>query len=317
VLTKDFSQKYKIRFNLIKKGIHFSLFYDSFVFQHNKWNFKNLEIFSNDITLKIPFLYLENITTGVAKGTIPSFEYGEFDKGMVSFFRLALPIEIKPNFIFSIDNVLIDYNYKSKNSTRESTEIKIDNKEFLFFLAKHNSKECHDKNYLIIDSTTPMKYSEFSEYCFSILISFGYISGDFVNNDGYFFQYHDKNKKQISGLKYNQLRGSVKCQYVPIFTNPYEYINDSKISDLYKDKVRTLSLSEFSQLCSLCYSNDYIKTILLLLIEVHTQTLLSGPGILSIVLETLANVIYEKNKDKIARYSSDAGSPFPVILGHF
>ena len=42
--------------------------------------------------------------------------------------------------------------------------------------------------------------------------------------------------------------------------------------------------------------NNDIKTIILLLLEVQTQSLVSGPGILSITLETLSNVIYEENE---------------------
>src|SRR5690606_28433562 len=102
---------------------------------------------------------------------------------------------------------------------------------------------------------------------------------------------------EVIGLAYRQMRGTIKCHYAPTYSNPYGYIHDQKISELYKKKVRVVSSDEFSKLCEFCYKNSDVRTILLLLIEVHTQSLASGPAILSVALETLGKVIYEENKE--------------------
>ncbi len=304
ISSKGFSPSHKIQLEPNDKGIKFTLFHDSFIFKHDKWDFRNLEISQNDLKIKIPYLFINEKTGGHVKGKIPAFEYGDFDKVKSKYHRLALPLNKKINFMFSVENVLIDYNYKSGIKTREATEIIINGHVFHLFVAKKKITELSDRDYLVLDSKIPMSYSEFSEYCFSILISFGFVSGDFINNDGYFFQYETNSMTDVVGIAYRQMRGSIKCQYVPTYSNPFGYIHDAEKADLYKDKVRTLSLKEFSKLCQYCHSNDDIKSILLLLIEVHTQTLVSGPGILSIALETLANVIYEENESTLAPIKS-------------
>jgi hypothetical protein len=300
ISSKEFSQSYKIQLQPNDKGVKFTLFHDSFIFEHDKWDFRDLEINQSDLKIKIPYLFLTEKTSGQVNGKIPSFEYGNFDKVISKYYRLALPINIKINFMFSVENVLINYNYKSKIHTREATEVLISDRLFHLFTVKKEITELSDRDYLVLDCKTPMSYSEFSEYCFSILISFGFVSGEFINNDGYFFQYETNCMTDAVGIAYRQMRGSIKCQYVPIYSNPFGYIHDTEKANLYKDRVRTLNLKEFSKLCQKCHMNDDIKSVLLLLIEVHTQTLVSGPGILSIALETLANVIYEENDSTLA-----------------
>ncbi|WP_297101622.1 hypothetical protein [uncultured Draconibacterium sp.] len=308
ITSKEFTSGYKIHLEPNKRGIKFTLFHDSLIFEHDKLEFRNLEIIQNDLNIKIPYLFLSEKTGGQVSGKIPAFEYGDFDKINSTYHRLALPLNQQLDFMFSVENVLLDYYYESGIHTREATEIKIENHIFHFFVAKNKIKEIPNRDYLVLESKTPMSYSEFSEFCFSILVSFGFVSGDFINDDGYFFQYENSCMTEVVGIAYRQLRGSIKCQYVPIYSNPMGYIHDSKKADLYRDKVRTLNLAEFSKLCQYCYSNDDIKSILLLLIEVQTQTLVSGPGILSIALETLANVIYEENESTLAPVKSKSTS---------
>lgn len=300
VSSKEFSSSYEIQLRPNDKGIKFTVFHDSSIFEHDKWKFKGLEINGDNLKIKIPCVYITRKIYGKMLGNIPAFEYGCFSKEKSKYHRLVLPLNKNINFTFSVENILIKYNYKSSVYTREATEIKINNNLFYLFLAKKIITQVSDDDYLVLESKSPMSYSEFSEYCFSILISFGFVSGDFINNNGYFFQYDNSNMKNIVGIAYRQLRGSVKCKYVPTYSNPSGYIHDTEKANLYKDKVRTLSLKEFSNLCQYCHDNNDIKSILLLLIEVHTQTLISGPGILSIALETLANVLYEENESTLA-----------------
>lgn len=308
ISSKEFIPSYKIHLEPNDRGIKFTLFHDSFIFEHDKLDFRDLEINQKNLVIKIPYLFLTEKTGGQVSGKIPAFEYGDFDKVNPRYHRLALPLNQKLNFMFSVENILLDYYYKSGIHTREATEIKIENHVFHFFLAKKKITEITNRDYLVLESKTPMSYSAFSEFCFSILISFGFVSGDFINDDGYFLQYADSCMTDVVGIAYRQLRGSIKCQYVPTYSNPFGYIHDTKKADLYRDKVRTLNLVEFSKLCQYCYSNDDIKSILLLLIEVQTQTLVSGPGVLSIALETLANVIYEENESTLAPIESKSTS---------
>lgn len=274
----------------------------SSTFKDDKWKFTDLVINGNDIKIKIPNLYLTEIANISAKGNIPAFEYGNFDKDTSKYHRLALPLNKKIDLVFSVENIILDYRYKTGNikHTREATKIILNGKIFNLFVAKEKVTELSNRDYLVLECKTLVTNSEFSEYCFSILISLGFVTGDFINNDGYFLQYENKTMTDVVAIAYRQMRGSIKCHYVPILSNPYGYIQDSKEAGFYDGKLRTLSLKEFSKLCQNCHENEDIKSVLLLLIEVHTQTLVSGPAILSIALETLANMIYEENEPKLA-----------------
>lgn len=149
ISSKEFSSSYKIQLQPNDKGIKFILFHDSFIFKHDKWDFKDLEISQEDLKINIPYLYLTEKTSGEVKGKIPSFEYGFFNKEESKYHRLALPLNEKLNFTFSVENVLIDYNYKSGIHTRETTEIIINDKLFHFFIAKKKITESSDRDYLV------------------------------------------------------------------------------------------------------------------------------------------------------------------------
>lgn len=299
ISSKELSSSYEIILQPNEKEIKFTLFHDSLFFKHDKWDFKDLEINQNDIKIRIPYLYLTEKKTGQVNGKIPAFEYGNFNEEESKYQRLALPLYQNLNFVFSIDNVLIHYNYKSGIQTIEAIEIVINDNLFYLFIAKKKIRELSDRDYLVLESKYPMTYSEFTECCFSILISFGFVSGDFINNEGYFLQYENESMKNVVGIAYRKMNESIHCQYVPIHSNPSAYIHNTEIANLYKDNVRKLNIKEFSKLCQYCHENGDIKSILLGLIEVHNQSLISAPEILSITLEKLANIFYEKNESKL------------------
>jgi len=304
ISSKDFKKDFKINLLPIDKGLKFELYHDEYIFQHDKWEFKDLEIKQNDINLKIPLLSVEKKTGGQTKGKIYAFEYGKFNNENKKYHRLVLPLKKAVNFAFSIENINIEYNLEKGFYSRVATEIEIDDSNFYLFETREKRKNLTDKHYLILESKTKMKYSQFSDFCFSILISFGFVSGDFVNDDGYFIQYSNMKMDIPKAVFYTQMRGSIKCLNVPTYSNPYGYIHNNEIADLYKDKVRTISLKEFSILCQKSHTDIDFRSILLLLIEANTQSLLSSPGIISIALETISNIIYKENEPKLAPIKS-------------
>ncbi|MCH4896115.1 hypothetical protein E0494_05300 [Marinilabiliaceae bacterium JC040] len=297
-----------IGIRLYKKNNHFLFKIENNLYNLNKWNYNNVKVKCGDLILQIPNLSVTNNhfdNTGyITKGKITNFKSGNFIINELKYNRLLLPITESLNFLFSIENVLHNYKYKKEKISRLATKIFMDGLEFLLYQAQVDVKKITAYDYLIIECKSKISYLKFSEYCFSILISFGYISGNFINDDGYYFQYKDKFKTQIDCFEYAKLRGSINCSCVPIYTNTFSYIQKSEISDLYKDKVRSLSIKEFSKLCTLCHNNDDIKSVLLLLIEVNTQSLVASPGILSIALETIAKFINDENTNSLAPIKS-------------
>jgi hypothetical protein len=112
ISSNEFSKSYNVLLEPSNKGIKFKLLIDSFYFEQDKWIFKELEITQNGLKLRLPYLYLNKITDNAATGNISAFEYGNFSNEEYKYHRLVLPINKNVNFIFSIENVIIDYNYK-------------------------------------------------------------------------------------------------------------------------------------------------------------------------------------------------------------
>jgi len=296
--------EYDIDLESIDKEICFTINHHALILNSDNWEFRDALITHGDLKINIPLLWINEQKLGQIKGVIPSFHFEDFNVEEQKFQRLALPISKKPNFVFSVENIVIEYQNKLKIDSREATEIKVDGISFRLYVVMDNITKLSKRDYLVLESKTKMSHTQFSEYCFSILICFGYVSGDFVNDNGYFFQYSSDLMVDVIGLSYSKMRGSIKCKYVPIYSNPYGYIHDPQKSEGYKEKIRNLTINEFSKLCQYCHSNDEIKSVILLLIEVQDQSLVSGPGTLSIALEAITNEICNKNKSSITPIKS-------------
>lgn len=292
IITKKFKNS-KINFTNFNNGIKFKLFYGLSDISTKQWNYYNVNIKSSSINLHIPILNINKKTNNVCYGEIYSFEYDAFDNDNKKIHRLLLPVDSHLNFNYSIENIALSY---KQGVTSEATEISFNNNIFYLYLTHYKTKTT-DNKFLVIDCETSLSYLEFSNFCSSILICFGYITGDFIYNDGFYLQYDNIDKDIISGLRYKQLSGSIKCHYNPIYIEAYGVLYNIKKSKIYQNILRTLTLKEFSELCLLCYSNDDIKKLLLILLEVNDHSLNTSLGDLSIALEKITNIIYLENKE--------------------
>lgn len=88
--------------------------------------------------------------------------------------------------------------------------------------------------------------------------------------------------------------------YSPIYGNAFGYIRDKKIAKETHKKLRALTLKEFSALCKWAFSSIDFSSILLLIIEASTSSLLVMPSGFSVALEGLTDLIVKEKEEKVA-----------------
>lgn len=145
-----------------------------------------------------------------------------------------------------------------------------------------------------------MAYEVFADYSYSLLVSFGYVTGLFPQNEGYFFSYDTIEMNKPKQFLYSEFRDSIYSFYHPIYSNAHGYIRDNKTAEKEQKDLRVMTTNEFSLLCQKVHANSEFLAILLLILESSTSSLLVMPSGFSIALEGLTELFVRENEDKIA-----------------
>lgn len=296
IISKDFDDKSKIQLKKNSKGFSFSLRHSETLFRYDRFDFEDIILKRDNFNFKVNKLYGTKRIFGEVRGFLGSFNSINFDKSRQQFHRLIIPLKIKPNFIYTLESAGLDYEYKNKTSTRLAIQVSLNENMFHLYKVSKILNDDTKPSYIVIDTYGQMSFDTFSEICHSILIGFGFISGAFIQGEGFFFQYKDSKLNIPCSFYHNQFRDSVKASYIPINSNPHGIMLKRQIADKYQGKIGVLKEEQFSKLCQLIHNEDYLKTALFLISEAKNTSLVSSPGLFSIALETLTNLLYVKNK---------------------
>jgi hypothetical protein len=166
------------------------------------------------------------------------------------------------------------------------------------------------RSYLIIDSINEMTLEVFQNYVYSILIGFGYITGCFLQNLGFYFSY-DKYKK-LQGIQIQGKRKSVYTFLSPIYKNPYGVFQNKDYHDKYCNIIRGVKSSEISKLCHLINSSQDFMVIILLILESCAVTQIIQPAGFAVALEGFSAFIKKELEKETEKKSPKLSSK---ILG--
>ncbi len=298
--SEDFPKGSLIELSKELRGFTFRFEHSDLLFKNEIFDFKNILLKRGEFQIKVNAFYATSRTFGEMSGIVGSFNSINFDTSNRQFHRLIIPCSEKPNYVFSIENVSVEYKYKQHTSTRLAIEVDIPEGKFHLYQVFKKLNDKTKPSYIVIDCQTSMQFQEFSEICHSILISFGFVSGSLIQNEGFFFQYRNPELNVPTSFYHTQFRKSIKASYTPIYSNPHGIIHDRKVADKYQDKIKVMSSLSFSRLCHLVHLESDMKSALFLILETNTTSLVSSPGLFSIALETLANFVYQKNESGLA-----------------
>ena len=160
----------------------------------------------------------------------------------------------------------------------------------------------YEENYLIIDCNQLMGFETFSELAYSILIGIGFMTGKFIQNEGYYFKYQNECMEKPIGFLFSEFRDSIQLIYTPLYKNAYAYACiDNDIAKEYHDSLSEMTLNSFSVLCQKINDIPDFKVIILLILESCSSSLLLMPAGLSVALEALTNLLKKKNEKKKRR----------------
>ncbi|MEP5254422.1 MAG: hypothetical protein ABJQ39_05125 [Winogradskyella arenosi] len=206
------------------------------------------------------------------------FQSEGFDEEELYYYKLLSPI----SSFFYLRNINID-----------------DENNFHFHfnedLVTVSTERSENQIYLVIESKSKTSFKEFKHITNSILITLGYLTGELVKNEEYFFQSNDKDWVYCHAFFYRKLKKSVKC-YMPITSTPKQYSNFIQEKDYkYVEKISYLDNMEINNLVLLIYSNSNYFLAIRLLLEIFNNSFINRPSTLFVVLELLVNEVLKEN----------------------
>lgn len=154
-----------------------------------------------------------------------------------------------------------------------------------------------NQKYIIIDSNDKINFDLFADVCYSIMIGYGFLSGNFYQDEAYYIKAEDSKFLSITGISYHQLRPSVITggNYNPIFAFAIGYTDDPIIQQQYGYFLKIFDEALFSTLCTKIFLDSQYAALLLLVIESNKTSLILKPAGYSVALEKITNIIAEEN----------------------
>lgn len=251
---------------------------------------------------------VEGLSLGTKSTTLRKKEGSEYLSGKFVF--TANIHEIRPisdrtedsfcRFVISlgksqIDNYLVTKGYRDEKliHTLGAFFFDVNGKSFSM-----HERKFRDKYYLLIDSLEKINSEEFSDICHSVMISYGFLSADFHQDESFLLKSDSVEFNSVYDLQYLQLRPSIishgTCN--PIYGNPYGYTRDENIVNSVGNKLTLIDSGLFSKLVSKVHTDKEYAILILLILEANTSSLILRPAGYSVALEKLTNIIVEENK---------------------
>ncbi|NOT77008.1 MAG: hypothetical protein HOP08_18955 [Cyclobacteriaceae bacterium] len=256
-----------------------------------------VKLTSNSFEFNVEKVFINNISDSNVSGSVSNFSIGQFKKTENNFYRLFVPLRQRTDFHFYI--ALFGYQTK-KHRSSDCIRINYSNLDLDLYLY---SDKATNSTYVIFDVSQKLSFEKFIDYCFSTIVSFGYVTGSMPQDEGYFITYDDAGRQKPKDVYYSDLRPSIKSMYSPIYANAFGLMRDRsefKATDKVNKTLRPLRREEFSKLCQWAHDSLEFSSVLLLIIEATAASLVIMPAGMSVALEGLTNLIIETNKETIS-----------------
>lgn len=255
----------------------------------------NVILETSEYEISVNKIFINNIDGTNVNGEINEFSVMSLKEDEEKYFRLLIKRRDKEKLSLRF---FFEYSYPfqiNKFRSREQLKLKINNYDFDFYLFPHQ-----DIQYIFIDSKCELTYKEFYRSIYSILLSFGFITGKLPMDEGYFFAYDNIDYDNIVYAKYSTLIGSISSIYHSIYTNSFGYIfNDHKKAQDLNKQLKGITEKDFSNLCSKAFDSPEFSSVMYLLLEGSKHSLQMMAGSFAICLETLTNIIAAENEEKL------------------
>ncbi len=172
-----------------------------------------------------------------------------------------------------------------------------------------NNYECYyyenkdlKKHYIIIDSMNNVTTETFKAESDAILFTISLFTGNLYKDERYILTFEsEENSWKNNSIEFEALNGSLLTNAQMVHPHKFkDYLEHVNRHDLINSMDMQLSLETFSIICSNILIDKNIQRIITLLLEGNAaKSILLRSSIYSLALETLTNIIYSKNKNKL------------------
>ncbi len=286
---------------LIKEDTYYFLQFESKTSYQNSFNLLfDIEIkFSNDIiynAINASFSKLElqlelNDLNKLFKYTIRVNQIKKGAEFSNNFYRMVLKIPSNVSIMHPFS--LPVQSYSSETSfTLGLLNITFGNFDYDVFEAKENKS-----NYIILDSKNIVSYDDFYNQTLAILVSLGFYTTHFFQNECYIIESDVPDYTQVVGIEYKTLRKSVDLQFNFLGYNPFNYF-DINEAQKHQAEMPFIDQKCINKLVGRIYDNETIQNCLFVFIVANDNPLDTQPACISVALEGLCNTIMEDYEDR-------------------
>ena len=269
---------------LTKTKTDYELYFDG-VFPYSKNKKIKVKIDGEPYTLK-SIDYQEPMHSGLAD--IPAqhtFEVDSLYKGNINdaaFFKMFFFDDSKRTTIFYTKlETVRDY-----GSAFNCVRLRVLQKHYEITQYKSD-----DNSYFIIENRNAVTLKNFKEDAYAIQKGIGFLVGYMPGGENYIFSGENFVYQRLS-------RESLKSVYHPVTSNPYSILNQEsqrEIADSYYGKMKVIPVAVISELVTQLRLNMDFSVAMIFLMEVSSlKSIVSMPGVFSVILESLANCIIIK-----------------------
>lgn len=198
------------------------------------------------------------------------------------------------------------YNVDNKRFLETLMKLKILDFNFDFYVIRRN-----EKYYFVIDSKQKHIYNEFMRYVNSILLSYGFLKGDYHGEKAYILSFKDLKFNTPDSLKTLTLGGGLYDGFLIHTTNPYNVEKfremartkrnkDGNIvgsSDHLKKYMIEFPTESFSNLCELIITRGGILRSVILFVSHNSTTLEMKIPTLYVALENITKALTVKGAE--------------------
>lgn len=147
----------------------------------------------------------------------------------------------------------------------------------------------NNKSYFVIENLEPLSLDVFKEDSYAIQKGIGFLIGYMPGGQNYIFSGENFIFRRLS-------RKSLKSIFHPVTSAPYSKLyKERKIAESYSGKLKVIPANVISDFISQLRNNEDFSVAIIFLMEVTSlKSVVSMPGVFSVILESLANVIITK-----------------------
>lgn len=157
----------------------------------------------------------------------------------------------------------------------------------------------NEKSYFVIENLEPSSLKIFNKDAYSIQKGIGFLIGYMPGGENYIFSGENFVYRRLSRI-------SLKSVFYPVTSNPYSKLHkEVEIAESYYGKLKVIPTPVISDFISQLRNNEDFSVAIIFLMEVsHLKSVVSMPGVFSVILESLANIIITK-QDKLEKLISN------------